>query len=139
VDAEDVVHVLRNVHEALTPAGHVLDVHPTGADAPVRAGGVGLGFVDQREFRPIVAHSDTSVDALVADGLFDDVRRVEREIVEVYEDAEELFETADEWTNLRLRAPARRRVRAATPPFEVLWRVDFRLLRKRSARQRRPL
>jgi hypothetical protein len=139
VEPEDVVHVLRNVDEALKPRGLLFDIHPTADDTPIRAAGRGLGFVDARRFQPVVATSDAAVDALVRDGLFDDVRRVEREIEELYPEAEELLDTADEWTNLRIPAATRRRIRAAVPPVQLLWRVDFRLLRKRAARPgRRP-
>jgi hypothetical protein len=139
VEPEDVVHVLRNVDEALKPRGLLFDIHPTADDTPIRAAGRGLGFVDARRFQPVVATSDAAVDALVRDSLFDDVRRVEREIEELYPEAEELLDTADEWTNLRIPAATRRRIRAAVPPVQLLWRVDFRLLRKRAARPgRRP-
>jgi hypothetical protein len=137
VEPEDVVHVLRNVDEALKPRGLLFDIHPTGDDAPIRASARGLGFIDARRFEPIVATTDAAVDALVGDGSFEDVRRVEREIEELYADAEDLLDTADEWTNLRIPAATRRRIRAAVPPLQLLWRVDFRLLRKRAARPRR--
>jgi hypothetical protein len=131
------VHVLRNVDEALKPRGLLFDIHPTADDAPIRAEGRGLGFVDARRFQPIVATTDAAVDALVGDGSFADVRRVEREIEELFAEAQDLLDSADEWTNLRIPAATRRRIRAAVPPVQLLWRVDFRLLRKRAARRRR--
>jgi hypothetical protein len=137
VEPEDVVHVLRNVDQALKPRGLLLDIHPTADDPPVRSSGRGLGFVDARRFEPVVATTNAAVDALVGDGSFEDVRRVERDIEELYADAEDLLDTADEWTNMRILAATRRRIRAAVPPLQLLWRVDFRLLRKRAARPRR--
>jgi hypothetical protein len=137
VEPEDVVHVLRNVDQALKPRGLLFDIHPTADDPPIRSSGRGLGFVDARRFEPVVATTNAAVDALVGDGSFEDVRRVEREIEELYADAEDLLDTADEWTNLRIPAATSRRIRAAVPPLQLLWRVDFRLLRKRAARPRR--
>jgi hypothetical protein len=137
VEPEDVVHVLRNVDEALKPRGLLFDIHPTADDTPIRAARRGLGFIDARRFEPIVATTNAAVDGLVGDGSFEDVRRVEREIEELYPEAEELLDTADEWTNLRIPAATRRRIRAAEPPLQLVWRVDFRLLRKRAARPRR--
>jgi hypothetical protein len=137
VEPEDVVHVLRNVQEALEPRGLLFDIHPTADDVPVRAHGRGIGFIDSRGFQPVLATTNNSVDALVADGSFDDVRRVEREIEEWYDDPGELLETADEWASLTTPAATRRKIRAADPPLQLLWRVDFRLLRKRRARPRR--
>jgi hypothetical protein len=139
VEPEDVVHVLRNVEESLGRGGRLLDVHPTADDPPIRAAGRGVGFIDARKFRPVVAMTEAAVDALVATGSFDDVRRAEREIEELYDDADELLATGDDWTNLRIPAPTRRRIRGAEPPFQVLWHVAFRLLIKRAApRRRRP-
>jgi hypothetical protein len=138
VEPEDVVHVLRNVDQALKPRGLLFDIHPTADDPPIRSSGRGLGFVDARRFEPIVATTNAAVDALVGDGSFEDVRRVERDVEELYADTEDLLQTADdEWTNLRIPAATRRRIRAAVPPLQLLWRVDFRLLRKRAARPRR--
>jgi hypothetical protein len=137
VEAEDVVHVLRNVDQGLKPRGQLLDIHPTADDPPIRAAGRGVGFIDARRFEPIVAWTDAAVDALVAEGSYDDVRRVEREIEELYADAEDLIGTADDWTSLRIPAATKRRIRAADPPLQVLWRVDFRLLKKQATRRRR--
>jgi hypothetical protein len=137
VEPEDVVHVLRNVDDALKPRGWLLEIHPTADDPPIRASGRGVGFIDARRFQPVVATTNAAVDALVGESSFDDVRRVERDVEEVYGDGEELIGTGDDWTNLRLSAATRRRIRAAEPPLQVLWRVDFRLLRKRAARPRR--
>jgi hypothetical protein len=137
VEPEDVVHVLQNVDEALKPRGRLLEIHPTADDPPIRASGRGVGFIDAKGFQPVVATTNAAVDALVGDGSFEDVRRVERDVEELYGDADELIATGDDWTNLRLSAATRRRIRAAEPPLQVLWRVDFRLLRKRAARPRR--
>ena len=38
METEDVVHVLRNVQQAVRPGGSVLDTHPLGVDMPVLAG-----------------------------------------------------------------------------------------------------
>jgi hypothetical protein len=137
VEPEDVVHVLRNVEGSLKPRGLLLDIHPTADDSPIRSGRRGIGFVEARRFEPVVEMANAAVDALVGDGAFDDVRRVQREVEEVYTDGEELIETAGEWETLSLRAATRRRIRASEPPFHVLWHVDFRLLKKRAARRRR--
>jgi hypothetical protein len=137
VEPEDVVHVLRNVEQSLKPRGLLFDIHPTADDPPIRASGRGVGFVDSRRFVPIVEATNAAVDALVAEGAFDDVRRVEREIEELYLDADELIGTGEDWETLSLPAATKRRIRAAEPPYRVLWHVDFRLLRKRAAQRRR--
>jgi hypothetical protein len=137
VEPEDVVHVLRNVEQSLKPRALLLDVHPTADDPPIRAAGRGVGFVDARRFQPVVETVNAAVDTLVGDGAFDDVRRVEREIEEVYDDTDELIGFGEDWEHLRIPAATRRRIRASDPPLRLLWHVDFRLLRKRAARRRR--
>jgi hypothetical protein len=139
VEPEDVVHVLRNVEPSLKPRGLLLDVHPTADDSPIRAGGRGLGFVDARRFQPIVDATNAAVDSLVGDGAFEDVRRVEREIEELYLDPDELIGTADDWVHLRLPAATQRRIRAAEPPFRVLWHVGLPPAQKASGSTASPI
>ena len=129
------MHVLPHLHEALRPRGLVLEIHPTADDVPIRAGGRGLGFVDSRQFVTVVEQTDSAVDRAVARGLYTDVRREYRDVIEVYDDAAELLDTADDWENLHIDASTRRRVRAASGPYELPWPVSFRLLRKRKRGQ----
>ena len=125
------MHVLRNVHGALRPGGHALDVHPIGLDFPVRAGSRGLGFVDASRFQRIVLAMDDLVDRAVADGLFEDVRSLRRHVAERFRDASEALEHADGWVNLRLPTGVRRRLAAASEtPVELVETVRYRLLRK---------
>lgn len=129
------MHVLRNVHRSLRPQGRLLDIHPRQEDAPVRAGGRGLGFVEVKKFAPLVAHVEAVLDGAGAEGWLEPLRRVDREVVERYEEGRELLEAADDWENLRLSAATRRRILSSTPPVDVLWPVTFALFRKRAARR----
>jgi hypothetical protein len=134
VETEDVVHVLRNVHQAVRPDGHLLDVHPLGLDFAVRAGAGGLGFVDTRRFRRIVEAMDAGVAQVVAEGLLEEVATVRRHVAERFDDAAEAIEEADGWENLRLPAAVRRRLRATDEtPVEFIDTVLYRLFRKRRA------
>jgi hypothetical protein len=126
------VNVLRNVHRGLKARGLVLDIHPVGVDFAVRAGGRGLGFVDASQFARVVEAMDERVARVVAEGLYKDVRLVRRQVVERFEDADEALAEADGWSNLRLPAAVRRRVRAVEgDPVELVDSVLYRLLRKR--------
>jgi len=126
------VHVLRNVHQALVPKGLLLDVHPLGGDFPVHAGKRGLGFVDARRFLGVVQAMDECVEAVVAEGLFEDVRSVRRRVAERFEDGAEAVDHADEWVNLRLPPTVRRRLLEADErPVEFVEAVGYRLLRGR--------
>jgi hypothetical protein len=130
VETEDVVHVLRHVHQALGPGGRLLDIHPLGIDMPVRAGSRGLGFVDASEFALVVGAMNDAVEQVVAEGLLEEERVLRRTVVERFDDAAEALEEADGWTNLRLPAAVRRRlVEAEERPVEFVDTVRYRLFR----------
>jgi hypothetical protein len=132
VDTEDVVHVLRRVHEALRPEGLLLDVHPLGLDFAIRAGRRGIGFVDTRKFAKVVEAMNDGVEQTVAEGLFEEVTNLRRHVSERFDDAAEALEEADGWEHLRLPAAVRRRLRQAEEtPVEFVDTIRYRLLRKR--------
>lgn len=132
METEDVVNVLRNVHRGLRARGRLLDVHPLGVDFAVRAGGRGLGFVDASQFARVVDAMDAAVAAVLDEGLFAEVRTVRRQVIERFDDADEALAEADGWSNLRLPAAVRRRLRATEEgPVELVDSVLYRLLRKR--------
>jgi hypothetical protein len=135
VETEDVVHVLRNVHGALGESGLALDIHPLGHDFPVRAGRHGLGFVDASRFARVVTAMDAAIERTIADGLFEDVRSLRRHVAERFDDAAEALEHAEGWTNLRMPAAVRRRLRETRErPVEFVEAVRYRLLRKAAGR-----
>ena len=127
------MHVLRNVQQAVTPGGAVLDVHPLGIDMAVRAGQRGLGFVDTSEFARVIEAMDESVGQVSAEGLLEERRTVRRLVVERFDDPEEALEEAESWIHLRLPAGVRRRLQDTDEaPVEFIDTIRYRLLRKRS-------
>jgi hypothetical protein len=127
------VHVLRQVHRALTPEGLVLDIHPLGDDFPVLAGERGIGFVDTRKFRKILEAMNECVEQTVTEGLFKKLRALRRHVVERYDTAAEALEEADSWENLRLPPAVLRRLRETdATPIEFIDTVRYRLLVKRA-------
>jgi hypothetical protein len=127
------VHVLRQVHRALTPEGLVLDIHPLGDDFPVLAGERGIGFVDTRKFRKILEAMNECVEQTVTEGLFKELRALRRHVVERYDTAAEALEEADSWENLRLPPAVLRRLRETdATPIEFIDTVRYRLLVKRA-------
>jgi hypothetical protein len=132
VDTEDVVHVLRRVHGALRPKGLLLDVHPLGLDFAVRAGRLGLGFVDTRKFAAVVEAMNDGLEQTVSEGLFEELKTLRRHVAERFDDAAEALEEASSWEHLRLPAAVRRRLRQTDEtPVEFIDTVRYRLLRKR--------
>jgi hypothetical protein len=131
VETEDVVHVLRNVHQAVRPGGTVLDIHPLGVDMPVRAGPRGLGFIDARQAALIVEAMDEGVAEVAAAGLLEERRTLVRQVVERFDDPAEALEHFAGWTNLRAPAPLRRRVQEAKErPIEFVDVVRYRLFQR---------
>ena len=128
METEDVVNVLRNVHQAVVPGGRVLDIHPVGADMPIRAGPPGLGFVDAGKFAQVVAAMNDAVAEVESEGLLEHVRSIRRQVVERFEDPAEALEEAAGWSNLRLPAAVARRLREAEErPIEFVDNVRYRL------------
>jgi hypothetical protein len=128
VETEDVVHVLRNVHQSVRPGGHVLDIHPLGIDMAVRAGPRGLGFIDTSQFALVVEAMDEVVAQVCSEGLLDEQATLRRSVVERFDDAREALEEAGEWENLRLPAQVARRLRRAEErPIEFVDTVLYRL------------
>ena len=126
------MHVLRQTHRALRPRGLALDVHPVGIDFAVRAGEHGLGFVDTRKFRDVIAAMNECVEQVASEGLFEELRSLRRHVVERYDTAAEALEEADTWENLRFPAPVKRRLeKTDATPIEFVDTVRYRLLRKR--------
>ena len=130
METEDVVHVLRNVQQAVRPGGRVLDIHPLGIDMAVLAGSRGLGFVDASEFALVIDAMDEAVDEVVSEGLLEELRTVQRVVVERFDDPAEALEEAASWTNLRLPAAVAHRLRVAEErQVDFVDTVCYRLFR----------
>jgi hypothetical protein len=128
VETEDVVHVLRNVQQAVRPGGAILDIHPLGIDMAVRAGPRGLGFVDTRRFAEVIEAMNEAVEQVRAEGLLEERQTLRRLVVERYDDPEEALAEAAEWTNLRLPSGVARRLsQAEERPIEFVDTVRYRL------------
>jgi hypothetical protein len=128
VETEDVVHVLRNVQQAVVPGGRILDIHPLGIDMAVRAGPRGLGFIDASDFARVVAAMDEGIDQVRSEGLLTELRSLRRLVVERYDDPAEALEEASSWEHLRLPARVARRLREAEEgPVEFVDTVCYRL------------
>ena len=131
MDTEDVVHVLRNVQQAVSPGGRVLDIHPLGIDMAVLAGSRGLGFIDTSEFALVIDAMDEAVEQIVTEGLLEELRTVRRVVVERFDDPAEALEEAAGWENLRLPTEVQRRLRAVEEgPVDFVDTVRYRLFRR---------
>ena len=132
MQTEDVVHVLRRVQQALRPDGFVLDVHPLGMDFAVRAGSRGLGFVDTRRFARVLDAMNDGVQAVVDEGLLEQVTTLRRHVTERFDDGAEALAEAQTWEHLRIPLLVRLRLRRArTTPVEFIDTIRYRVFRVR--------
>ena len=131
METEDVVHVLRNVQQAVRPGGRILDIHPLGIDMAVLAGSRGLGFIDASEFALVIEAMDEAVAQVVAEGLLAERRVVTRQVVERFDDGIEALEHFAEWENLRTPPALKRRLREAQErPVDCVDTVRYRLFER---------
>jgi hypothetical protein len=131
VETEDVVHVLRNVQQAVGPGGRMLDIHPLGIDMAVVAGSRGLDFIDATKFALVIDAMDEAVEQVISEGLLKELRTVRRVVVERFDEPAEALEEAASWSNLRLPAAVARRLRAVEDgPVDFVDTVRYRLFHR---------
>ncbi len=124
------MHVLRGTHGSLVPGGLVLDVHPVPPSGRVVSGKRVLGRLDEREFFETVRATEAGMEAAVAEGLFRFEARIEREVIERFDTADELIETAEEWGDIRIPAAVLDRLATARSPIDLVELVTFRRFRR---------
>lgn len=123
------MHVLRQTNEALVPRGVLVDLHPIGVGAHLEAGGRRLGKLDEADFRELVVATEAGLEEAVRLGLFSREVALRRELVERWDDAEELLEDVAEWETQRVPPDVERRVRATDGPIDLIERFVFQRLR----------
>jgi hypothetical protein len=126
---EGVVNALSRIHKALVPGGVLLDLHPTVPFATAEAGGATLGRFDEREFVATVRATEAGMEEAVRIGLFEQERELRFDVLDRFEDADELLETVAEWDGFHIPKALARRIRAAPVPIDIRERVVLRRLR----------
>jgi hypothetical protein len=120
------VNVLRDTHRALHRGADVVDFHPTFPPwARVEAAGTVLGDLEEPEFPEQLRAAEAGMDEAVRLGLFRPVDQRTHELREHYEDADDLIDTWEDIVSPELE----RRLRASSPPLDVVDKVVFRLYR----------
>lgn len=104
----------------------MLDVHPVPPADRVEARGRSLGRLDEREFLAEVAVAER---ALAQSGLFELEAELEADLLEHFDDVEEMVEVVNERDGISLPAAVERRVRAAGAPIVLRKRIAFRRFR----------
>lgn len=124
------MNVLRDTHRALVPGGLVLDFHPVAPPWPrVFASGETLGELRLESFLDDLRATEGGMAETVRLGLFKRVGARTHEIVEHYDDADDLLETLsddEEWMSAELE----RRLGKTTGPVGVVERLVFHLYQR---------
>ena len=119
------MHALRHVHELLVPGGTLVDLHPVNEER-VEAGGRALGVIEEPEWIDVdLPNSETRVRDALRDGLYELEGEVAFELLQHFDDAEDLIEAKRE--PLDAQPELVDRIRATAPPFVT--REDFVLRR----------
>lgn len=124
-----VVNALTRIHRSLVRNGTLLDLHPVLPFATAEARGSSFGAFEENEFMTIVAEAEAGLDEVVDRGLFALERELTFDVLERFDDAEELLETVAGWDGFHVPARVARRVRSAEPPIDVRERVVLRSFR----------
>ena len=121
------MHALRHVHELLVPGGTLVDSHPV-TELQVEAEGRAIGVIEEREWRTVVLpNAEDSLRAAVAEGLYAFEEEVEFDLLQHFDDAEELIDAKNDV--LADQHALIRRIRAASSPLITREHYVLRRLR----------
>jgi beta-phosphoglucomutase-like phosphatase (HAD superfamily) len=121
------VHALRHVQELLVPGGTLVDVHPV-TEQQVEAAGRTIGVIEEPDWITVVLpNAEARLRDAVNDGLYAVEAESEFDLLQHYDDAEELIEAKSDL--LDSQPELVRRIRAARPPLRTRERYVGRRLR----------
>jgi hypothetical protein len=113
--------------------GLLLDLHPIPPSMHAFADGRDLGVVDERQFFKLVRATERELDRTVRDGLFALEAETEFHVIERFETIDDVFETFEEWDNIRMSKRLKGRIRRAPPPIDLHERLVLRRYRRTRA------
>lgn len=121
------MHALRHVHELLVPGGTMVDLHPL-TEEEVEAGGRPIGVLEEPNFVGVdLPNAEARLKEAIRAGLYTLEAEIEFDVLQHFDEVEELFEAKKE--NLEAQPALTRRIRAATPPLVTRHHVVLRRLR----------
>ncbi|MDQ2942327.1 MAG: hypothetical protein M3R21_01500 [Candidatus Dormibacteraeota bacterium] len=124
------MHVLHNIHAALTPDGILVDTQPVSARPPVASDGGKLGTLDMRDWLDTIHAVDELVGETIAGGLYELQHESRFVVTDTYDNGPECLEIVGDWRGTRVPPGVSERLAAATPPVTVEQEVRLRLLRR---------
>jgi len=109
--------------------GILLDLHPIPPSMHAFSHGRDLGVVDEREFFRVVRATEAELWRTVDEGLFALEAETELDVIERFETHEELWETVEDWGDIRFSKLLRARIGRAAPPIDLYERLVLRRFR----------
>ena len=120
------MNALRNIHQALDPAGILLDMHPIPPATRAEVRGESLGEFDDAEFQALVKTAEAHI---LDSGLFEHDAETEFDWLERFDSGEELIEDVESWGDVRIPKDLAARIRSAQPSVDLWERVVLRRFR----------
>jgi hypothetical protein len=121
------VHALRHVHSLLAPGGTLVDIHPVSEEQVETAGGV-VGTIEEPSWLEVdLPNAEAGVRQVVDEGLYVLEAETQYDVLQHFDDAEELIEAKRDIIEGQDRLIAA--IRAAPVPLRSRMRVVMRRLR----------
>jgi hypothetical protein len=121
------VNALRHVHTLLVPGGTLVDVHPVSEEQVETAGG-GVGTIEEPDWVAVdLPNAEAGVRRVVDEGLYELEAETEYDVLQHFDDAEELIDVKRDIVEGQDRLIAA--IRSAQPPLQSRMRVVMRRLR----------
>jgi hypothetical protein len=122
------VHALRHVHQLLVPGGTMLDLHPVTEEHAEDSRGRHIGVLADPEYADEdLPNAEARLEQAVVAGLYAPEAEVEFEVLQHYDEADELLEAKAE--RFASQQELARRVRNATAPLRLREHVVLRRYR----------
>jgi hypothetical protein len=121
------VHALRHVHTLLDPGGTLVDVHPVTQERVETDGGV-IGTIEEPDWVDVdLPNAEAGVRQVIDEGLYALEAETEYDVLQHFDDAEELIEVKHDIIEGQDRLIAA--IRGAELPLRTRMRVVMRRLR----------
>ena len=122
------MHALRHVHQLLVPGGVMLDLHPVTEEHAEDARGTHIGVLADPEYAVVdLPNAVARLEQAVVAGLYAPEAEVEFDVLQHYDEADELLEAKAE--RFASQQELARRIRNATPPLRLREHVVLRRYR----------
>ena len=122
------MHALRHVHQLLVPGGVMLDLHPVTEEHAEDARGRHIGVLADPEYADEdLPNAEARLEQAVVAGLYAPEAEVEFDVLQHYDEVDELLEARAE--RLASQQELTRRIRNAAPPLRLREHVVLRRYR----------